>query len=366
MTFLPKYNFIIVGSGLFGSTFAERAYRKGYSVLIVEKRNHIGGNVYSENIDGINVHKYGPHIFHTNSKEVWEYVNRFCEWKQYQFSPIANYYGELYSLPFNMNTFYQIHGISKPKDLLKHIEEITKPYRKRSYDNLEDYAISQLGIEVYQKLIYGYTKKQWNIEPKDLPKSIIKRLPIRYTFDNNYFNDTYQAIPVGGYSNFIEKLTDRIEIIKEVDFLQQRKEFTKMADKVIYTGSIDEYYNYEYGELGYRSLKFETEKLEVENYQGCAVMNFTDASTPYTRIIEHKHFENLKSGSTIITKEFPTEYKSGMERYYPINNNANNILYKQYKMIKNTKTIFAGRLGSYQYYNMDQVIASAISLLNHL
>ncbi|HOZ82653.1 MAG TPA: UDP-galactopyranose mutase [Niabella sp.] len=366
MNYLEKYDYLIVGSGLFGSTFAERMHRKGKRVLIIEKRNHIGGNVWTEEMNGIHVHKYGPHIFHTNSEDVWTYVNRFCKWRQFQYSPIANYNGELYSLPFNLHTFYQFYGIKTPAELQSKIEQITSKYQKPSYDNVEDFALAMLGEDLYRKLIYGYTKKQWNAEPVTISKSIIARLPIRQMFDSNYFNDLHQAIPVGGYAELVTNMTKKIEVIKNTDFLSAKKEFENIAEKVIYTGSIDEYYGYELGELEYRSLRFETEQLPTENYQGVAVMNYTDEHTPFTRVIEHKHFERMQSKSTVITKEFPAEWKKGMERFYPVNTEMNNALLQKYKKITNKNTLFGGRLGSYQYYNMDQIIASALKLSNSL
>lgn len=360
---LKKYDYLIIGSGLFGSVFVHEAKKSGKKCLIVERRNHIGGNIYCEQKNGINIHKYGAHIFHTSNKKVWDYINQFAGFNKYINSPVANYKGEIYNLPFNMNTFSKMWGIRMPHEAEKIISAQRKVITNEP-QNLEEQAISLVGTDIYTKLIKGYTEKQWGRKCTELPVFIIKRLPVRYTYDNNYFNDIYQGIPVGGYNQIIEKMLDGVDIELNCDFNRCFDKDQKIADKVIYTGAIDEYFNYELGHLEYRGLKFETERIEQENYQGVAVMNYTDNETPYTRVIEHKHFEFGKQPVTYITKEYPQEWKPGEEAYYPVNDDKNQELYEQYKKLaaKESNIIFGGRLGEYKYYDMDKVIESALNL----
>ena len=361
-----KYDYLIVGTGLFGSIFAHEMTKKGKKCLIIEKRDHIGGNVYTENIENINVHKYGAHIFHTNNKEVWEYINQFADFNRYTNSPVANYNGELYNLPFNMNTFYQMWGVKTPEEAKAKINEQKSEIKNPK--NLEEQAISLIGKDIYEKLIKGYTEKQWGRKCRDLPAFIIKRLPVRYTFDNNYFNDLYQGIPIGGYTKIIEKMLENIEVKLNTDFFDDKTKWMDIADKIIFTGMIDQYYDYCYGELEYRGLDFEFETLDMENYQGNAVINYTDAETPYTRIIEHKHFEDSDSPKTIITKEYPKTWMKGEEAYYPLNDDNNSELFKKYQELakKEDKVIFGGRLGMYQYFDMWQVIDEALKLVKSI
>lgn len=356
-----KYDYLIVGSGLFGSVFAHEAKRKGKKCLVIDRRKHLGGNIYCEEKEGIHIHSYGAHIFHTSDRQVWDYINQFAEFNHYINCPVANYKGEIYNLPFNMNTFSKMWGISTPAQAAE-IIAAQKKIISGTPKNLEEQAISLVGTDIYQKLIKGYTEKQWGRDCKELPAFIIRRLPVRYTYDNNYFNDRYQGIPVGGYNRLIENLLDGIDTETGADFNSNRAEWEKMANTIIYTGAIDEYFGYELGQLGYRGLHFETERLEEENHQGVAVMNYTDRETPYTRIIEHKHFEFGKQPVTYITKEFPCEWKPGDEAYYPVNDARNQELYAKYKMLaeKENNVIFGGRLGEYRYYDMDKVIASAL------
>ncbi|GIO87098.1 UDP-galactopyranose mutase [Paenibacillus faecis] len=357
------YDYLIVGAGLFGAVFAYEAGRRGKTCLVIDKRDHIGGNVYTEEIEGIQVHKYGAHIFHTNSQTIWDYVNRFAEFNRYTNSPIANYKGEIYNLPFNMNTFNKLWGVASPKEARQKIEEqrlaagITEP------QNLEEQAISLVGTDIYEKLIKGYTEKQWGRSARELPAFIIKRLPVRFTYDNNYFNDRYQGIPVGGYRAIIEKMLAGADIELNVDFFAARDELMHRAKKIVYTGMIDQYYNYRYGVLEYRSLHFETKVLDESNFQGNAVVNYTDRETPYTRIIEHKHFEFGTQDKTVITEEYPKEWKPGDEPYYPINNEKNNEIYQKYKALADAErdVIFGGRLATYKYYDMHQVIGAALT-----
>ena len=361
-----KYDYLIVGAGLFGSIFAHEMTKKGKKCLIIEKRDHIGGNVYTENIENINVHKYGAHIFHTNNKEVWEYINQFADFNRYTNSPVANYNGELYNLPFNMNTFYQMWGVKTPEEAKAKINEQKSEIKNPK--NLEEQAISLIGKDIYEKLIKGYTEKQWGRKCRDLPAFIIKRLPVRYTFDNNYFNDLYQGIPIGGYTKIIEKMLENIEVKLNTDFFDDKTKWMNIADKIIFTGMIDQYYDYCYGELEYRGLEFEFETLDMENYQGNAVINYTDAETPYTRIIEHKHFEDSDSPKTIITKEYPKTWMKGEEAYYPLNDDNNSELFKKYQELakKEDKVIFGGRLGMYQYFDMWQVIDEALKAVREV
>ena len=354
------YDFLIVGSGLFGASFAHKAIKAGKKVLVVEKRSHIGGNIYTENIEGINVHKYGAHIFHTDNKEVWDYVNSLAEFNNYVNSPIANYKGEIYNMPFNMNTFSKMWNIATPKQA-QEIIEAQKKEIKGEPSNLEEQAISLVGRDVYEKLVKGYTEKQWGKSCSELPSFIIRRLPVRYTYDNNYFNDRYQGIPMGGYTAIIEKMLEGAEVRLNTDFLRNKDELCSLADKVIYTGMIDEYFDYCLGHLEYRSLKFESKVMDEQNYQGNAVVNYTDSDTAFTRVIEHKHFEFGKQEKTVVTWEYPKKWEIGDEPYYAVNDNRNNELYSRYAELaeKEEKVYFGGRLGSYKYYDMDDVIIEA-------
>lgn len=360
------YDYLIVGAGLFGAVFAHEASKRGKTCLVIDKRNHSGGNIHTEKVEGINVHKYGAHIFHTNSKAIWDYVNQFTEFNRFTNSPIANYKGEIYNLPFNMNTFNKLWGVVTPEEAKQKIEEQRQAAGITDPRNLEEQAISLVGTDIYEKLIKGYTEKQWGRSARELPAFIIKRLPVRFTYDNNYFNDRYQGIPVDGYQVIIDKMLEGVEVRLNVDFFSDRKSLEKLARKVVYTGMIDQYYNYQYGVLEYRSLRFETEKLHnTSNYQGNAVVNYTDRETPYTRIIEHKHFEFGDQDSTIITKEYPQEWKPGDEPYYPINDDKNNTMYQQYRALaeQERSVIFGGRLATYKYYDMHQVIGAALTAI---
>ena len=363
---MKKYDYLIVGSGLFGSIFAYEANKKGKKCLVIDKRDHIGGNIYCEDIEDINVHKYGAHIFHTNNKEVWDYVNSFAEFNRYTNCPVANYKGELYNLPFNMNTFYQLWKVKTPQEAISKIEEQVKEANIEEPQNLEEQAIKLVGKDIYEKLIKGYTEKQWGKKATELPSFIIKRLPVRLTFDNNYFNDKYQGIPVGGYNKIIEKMLENIDVKLNTDFFENRQELENMAEKIVFTGMIDEFYDYKFGTLEYRSLKFEHETLEEENYQGNAVVNYTEYDIPYTRIIEHKHFEYGNQPKTVITREYPATWNKGDEPYYPINNDENNELYSKYKELadKEENVIFGGRLAEYKYYDMHNVIEKALQAVN--
>lgn len=360
-----EYDYLIVGSGLFGSVFAREMTDNGYKCLVIEKRNHIGGNVYTSNEEGINVHKYGAHIFHTSNEKVWNYINKYAKFNRFTNSPIANYRGELYNLPFNMNTFHEMWNIKTPQEAISIIENQKKEAGIKNPKNLEEQAISLVGRDIYEKLIKGYTEKQWGKKCTELPSFIIKRLPVRLTYDNNYFNDLYQGIPIGGYTQIIEKLLDGIEVKLNTDFFNDREKWENIADKILFTGMIDQYYDYVYGELEYRGLRFESETLDIDNYQGNAVINYTDSETPFTRIIEHKHFEGSNSPKTIITHEYPQNWERGMEAYYPVNNDKNNKLFDKYqKLAENEENIiFGGRLGMYKYYNMDQIIDEALKLV---
>jgi UDP-galactopyranose mutase len=359
-----QYDYLIVGSGLFGSVFAHEAMKKCKKCLVVDRRNHIGGNIYCEAKDGINIHKYGAHIFHTSNKMVWEYVSQFAEFNNYINSPVANYKGEIYNLPFNMNTFSKMWNISTPKQAADKINE-QKAVIEGEPQNLEEQAISLVGTDVYTKLIKGYTEKQWGRDCKDLPAFIIQRLPVRYIYDNNYFNDRYQGIPIGGYNQIIEKLLHGSNVELNVDFNTNREKYQNIAEKILYTGSIDSYFGYKLGQLEYRGLRFETDKLEQSNYQGIAVMNFTAGEVPYTRIIEHKHFEFGTQPVTYVTKEYPCEWQQGQEAYYPVNDDKNQTLYLKYAELaqRENNVIFGGRLAEYKYYDMDKVIESALKLV---
>lgn len=364
-----KYDYLVVGAGLFGAVFAHEAVKAGKTVLVVDKRPHIAGNVYTEDVEGIHVHKYGAHIFHTNNRTVWNYVNQFAEFNRFTNSPIANYHGELYSLPFNMYTFNKMWGVVTPEEATAKIEEQRKVAGIINPQNLEEQAISLVGTDIYEKLIKGYTEKQWGRPCTELPAFIIKRLPVRLTFDNNYFNALYQGIPVGGYTKMVARMLDGIEVRLNCDYLENKKELDKLADKVIYTGPVDAYFNYDLGLLEYRSIRFETEVLDKPNFQGNAAVNYTDRETPWTRIIEHKWFEFGKDAEgnnlpkTVISREYSSEWKVGDEPYYPVNDEKNGILYKKYKALadKEKKVIFGGRLGEYKYYDMDAVIDRALN-----
>ena len=359
-----KYDYLVVGAGLYGAVFAYEAKKKGKTCLVIDKRDHIAGNIYCENVSGINVHKYGAHIFHTSDKKIWEYVNQFAEFNNYINSPVARYKNELYNLPFNMNTFSKMWNIATPQEAKDIIASQIADLNITEPKNLEEQALSLVGKDVYEKLIKGYTEKQWGRDCKDLPSFIIKRLPLRFIYDNNYFNDRYQGIPIGGYTKIVEKMLDGIEVRLNTNYLDNRQEFDAMADKIVYTGMIDQFYDYKLGVLEYRSVRFETEELPMENYQGNAVVNYTEREVPYTRIIEHKHFEFGKQPTTIISREYSSEWKKGDEPYYPVNNDKNNALYQQYKELadKEHKVIFGGRLGGYKYYDMDKVIAAALEM----
>lgn len=360
-----QYDYLIVGAGLFGSVFAYEAKKRGRKCLVIDRRSHIGGNVYTEKIEEIQVHKYGAHIFHTSNKEIWDYVNQFAEFNHYINSPVAVYKNELYNLPFNMNTFSRMWNIRTPQEAKDIIAEQIASLGIREPANLEEQALSLVGRDVYEKLIKGYTQKQWGRDCKELPAFIIRRLPLRFTYDNNYFNDRYQGIPIGGYTAIIEKLLDGIEVRTDVDFLKERELYEGLADKIIYTGMIDEYYDYQLGALEYRSVRFETEILDCENYQGNAVVNYTDKEIPYTRIIEHKHFEFGQQEKTVISREYSSEWKVGDEPYYPVNDQKNSELFTKYQELAaaEDKVIFGGRLGAYKYYDMDKVIESALELV---
>lgn len=356
------YDYLIVGAGPFGSVFAHEANKRGKKCLVIDKREHIAGHIYSEDVDGIQVHKYGAHIFHTSAKRVWNYVNKFAEFNHYVNSPIAVYKDELYNLPFNMNTFSKLWGIRTPKEAIDKIQSQIKELHIDEPQNLEEQALSLVGTDVYEKLIKGYTMKQWGRDCTELPAFIIKRLPLRFTYDNNYFNDPYQGIPKGGYTKLIENMLEGIEVRLNVDYFDFIKEQPNIAKKIVFTGMIDQFYNYQFGELEYRSLRFETERLEEDNYQGNAVVNYTDGEVPFTRIIEHKHFDFGKQDFTVISREYSTEWKKGDEPYYPINDDKNNALYEKYNELgkKEENIIFGGRLAQYKYFDMDKVIASAI------
>lgn len=357
-----KYDYLIVGAGLFGAVFAYEATKKGKKCLVIDKRDHIAGNIYTKETENINVHQYGAHIFHTSDRKIWDYVNSFADFNNYINSPVAVYKDELYNLPFNMNTFSKMWNIKTPSEakaiIKKQIEElnITEP------KNLEEQALSLVGTDVYEKLIKGYTEKQWGRNCKELPAFIIKRLPLRFTYDNNYFNDRYQGIPIGGYTKIVEKMLEGSDVLLDTDYFEFIKDNEGIADKVLFTGMIDEYYDFCYGHLEYRTVRFETEVLDCDNYQGNAVVNYTDREVPYTRIIEHKHFEFGKQEKTIISREYSTEWEPGMEPYYPVNNERNNELFEKYKALadKEEKVIFGGRLGNYKYYDMDKVIIAAL------
>ena len=358
-------DYLIVGAGLYGAVFAHEAKKAGKTCIVIDKRDHIAGNIYTKEIEGIQVHEYGAHIFHTSNKQVWDYVNALAEFNRYTNSPVANYKGELYNLPFNMNTFNKMWGVITPAEAQAKIEEQKAAAHVENPQNLEEQAISLVGTDIYEKLIKGYTEKQWGRPCDQLPALIIKRLPVRLIYDNNYLNDKYQGIPVGGYTALVEKLLDGIEVRLGVDYLADRETLSAMAKTVVYTGPIDAYFGYKLGALEYRSVRFETEVLDMPNYQGNAVVNYTDAETPYTRIIEHKHFEFGTQPKTVISREYSAEWKPGDEPYYPVNDEKNGALYQQYKALADAEggVIFGGRLGEYKYYDMDKVIESALNMV---
>lgn len=357
-----KYDYLIVGAGLFGAVFAQQAKQAGKTVLVIDKRSHLGGNVYTEEVEGIQVHRYGAHIFHTSDRKIWEYVQQFAVFNRYTNSPVARYKDEVYNLPFNMNTFYQMWGVKTPEEAKEKLKSQIREAAVCEPKNLEEQALSLVGKDIYEKLIRGYTEKQWGKRAKELPSFIIRRLPVRYTYDNNYFNDSYQGIPVGGYTRMVERMLDGVEIRLNTDYFQAREELDRLADRVVFTGMIDAYYGECYGKLDYRSLRFETEVMDTPNYQGNAVVNYTEYEVPYTRIIEHKHFEFGTQPKTVITREYPADWTGKEEPYYPINDERNNRLYEKYKALadQEDRVIFGGRLGMYRYYDMHQVIVEAL------
>ena len=356
------FDYLIVGTGLFGSVFAHEAKKAGKKCLMVEKRDHIGGNIYTKEVEGIQVHQYGAHIFHTSNKRVWEYMQDFAEFNRYTNSPIAYYKGQIYNMPFNMNTFHKMWGVVTPREAMEKIQEQIREYGVETPRNLEEQAVNLVGKDIYETLVKVYTEKQWGRRATELPPEIIKRLPVRLTYDNNYFNDLYQGIPIGGYTNIIEKMLDGIEVRLGTDYLKSKKDLDSQCEKVVYTGAIDAYFDYMYGELEYRSVRFETEVLDEENYQGNAVVNYTEYEVPYTRIIEHKHFEFGAQEKTVISREYSASWKRGDEPYYPVNDEKNNLLYQKYEeeAEKEEHVIFGGRLGKYKYYDMHHVVAEAL------
>ncbi|WP_373091840.1 UDP-galactopyranose mutase [Zhongshania sp.] len=362
------FDYLIVGSGLYGSTCAHELRNRGKRVLVVEKRDHIGGNIYTENVEDIQVHRYGAHIFHTNNKDIWDYVNQFAEFNRYTNSPVANYKGRIFNLPFNMNTFNQLWGVITPEQAQAKIKEQQSEFASESPQNLEEQAIKLVGRDIYEILVKGYTEKQWGRPANELPSFIIKRLPVRFTYDNNYFNDRFQGIPIGGYTQIIEKMLNGIDVRCNTDYFNDRNALDKIAKTIIYTGPIDRYFDYCYGKLEYRSLRFETEIIRKANVQGNAVVNYTDRDIPYTRIIEHKHFDPVDTQNSVITREYPSEWQEGLEPYYPVNNEKNDTLYRQYRDLSRleTKVFFGGRLARYRYYDMHQIIASALKDLQKM
>ena len=360
------YDILLVGAGLFNAVLAHHFIKQGKSVLVLEKRNHIAGNCYSERKDNIDVHIYGPHVFHAANKKIWDFITQFGEFNTFQLNTIANYKGKIYNLPFNMNTFHQLYGVVTPEEAQNKIREESEQYHVDNPKNLEEQAINMVGKTMYETLIKGYTLKQWQRDPKELPPEIIKRLPLRFTYNNNYFNDRYQGIPVEGYTKVIERMYEGADILLNTDFLKDKEKWESMADRVFYSGCIDEYYDYCYGPLEYRSVRFETEILDKENYQGNAVVNYTSDEEPYTRIIEHKWFNDMGSDKTIISREYSSEWKKGDVPYYPVNNEKNNALYEKYKTIPNEKTVMCGRLAQYKYFDMDDTIEAAFKLIESL
>lgn len=363
-----KYDYLIIGAGIFGAVSAYELTKKGYKCLVIEKRNHVAGNCFTENIEGINVHKYGAHIFHTNDKEIWDYVNQFAEFNRYTNSPIANFKGEIYNLPFNMNTFNKLWGVNTPDEAKEIINKQAEEFGVKNPSNLEEQAISLVGIDIYNKLIKEYTEKQWGTDAKYLPAFIIKRLPVRFTYDNNYFNDKYQGIPIGGYTQIFEKLLDKIDVELNTDYFKNKEYFNSLAENIIYTGPIDTFFDYQFGQLNYRSLKFENEILETDNFQGVAVVNYTSHDEKFTRIIEHKHFEYGNQSKTYITKEYSDDWSLDKEPYYPINNESNDEIFSKYKALskESTNVIFGGRLAEYKYYDMHQVFGSALAKMKKI
>ncbi|WP_102412645.1 UDP-galactopyranose mutase [Beduinella massiliensis] len=361
---MKTYDFLIVGAGLFGAVFAQQAAERSKRCLVVERRSHVAGNVYTEPVEGIQVHRYGAHIFHTSNPELWAYVNRFAGFNRFTNAPIANYHGELYNLPFNMNTFYRMWGAVTPDQARAIIERQRREAGIGEPRNLEEQAISLVGTDIYKKLVEGYTEKQWGRPCRELPAFIIKRLPVRFTFDNNYFSDPYQGIPIEGYTQMVERMLADADVRLETDYLERRDELSRLAERVLYTGPIDAYFGYRLGALAYRSVRFETQVLDTPNHQGCAVMNYTDRETPYTRVIEHKHFAFGRQEKTVVSREFSTEWKPGDEPYYPVNDEVNGALYERYRELAagEKDVLFGGRLGEYRYYDMDKVIASALTL----
>lgn len=360
---MKKYDYVLVGGGLYSGVFAYLTRKQGKKCLVLEKREHLGGNLYCEETEGIHVHRYGAHIFHTSNRKVWQFVNELAEFNRYTNSPVANYLGEMYNLPFNMNTFSKMWGVSTPEQAKAKIDEQRQVITSEP-KNLEEQAISLVGTDIYEKLVKGYTEKQWGRDCKELPAFIIKRLPVRFTYDNNYFNDLYQGIPIGGYNVITDKLFEGCDVELSVDYLDNREHYDGLGEKIIYTGMIDAFYGYQFGKLEYRSLKFETETLNTDNYQGVAVVNYTDRETPFTRIIEHKHFEFGAQDKTVITREYPSDWSEGMEPYYPVNDETNQNLYQAYEKLaqKEERVIFGGRLAEYKYYDMDKVIESAFKM----
>ena len=359
---MKTYDYLIVGAGLFGAVFAQEAKKAGKKCLVIDKRSHIAGNIYTEEVEGIQVHQYGAHIFHTSNQEVWEYVGKFAEFNRYTNSPVANYKGEIYNMPFNMNTFHKLWGVVTPQEAREKIESQKQQYAVEHPKNLEEQAISLVGTHIYQKLVKGYTEKQWGRRATELPAFIIKRLPVRFTYDNNYFDDKFQGIPVGGYTKMVENMLQGTEVRLNEDFLQKQQEYKALAQNIVYTGMIDQYFGYCFGALEYRSLKFETQVLGEENYQGNAVVNYTEYEVPYTRIIEHKHFEYGMQPKTVITREYPRTWEKGDEPYYPMNDQKNAALYEKYQELakKEGNVIFGGRLGQYKYYDMDDTVEAAL------
>ena len=359
---MKAYDFIIVGAGLFGAVFAREAKKAGKKCLVIEKRKHIAGNIYTREIEGIQVHEYGAHIFHTSNKAIWEYVNQFAEFNRYTNAPVANYKGRMYNLPFNMNTFHQLWGVTTPEEAKAKIEAQKLEYAVENPQNLEEQALNLVGRDVYETLVKGYTEKQWGRRATELPAFIIKRLPVRFIYDNNYFDDAYQGIPIGGYTRMVERMLEGVEVALGENFLERKEYYQQMGEKIVYTGMIDEYFGYCFGELEYRSLRFETEVLEEENYQGNAVVNYTEYEVPYTRVIEHKHFEYGCQPRTVVTREYPQEWKRGDEPYYPMNDDRNAALYGRYLEAagKEGNVIFGGRLGQYRYFDMDDTVEAAL------
>ncbi|MBU9743064.1 UDP-galactopyranose mutase [Lachnospiraceae bacterium ASD3451] len=365
---MAEFDYLIIGAGLYGSVFAHEMKNRGNKCLVLEKRDNVGGNIYTEEVEGIQVHRYGAHIFHTSDPSIWNYVNQFADFNRYTNSPVARYKDELYNLPFNMNTFHQLWGVITPAEAKEMIERQKKECGINEPKNLEEQALMLVGRDIYEKLVKGYTEKQWGRRASELPAFIINRLPVRFIYDNNYFNDCYQGIPIGGYTKMIENMLDGVEVKLNTDYLADKEAWDKTADRILFTGGIDDYFGYCYGPLEYRSLRFESEVLDMENYQGNAVVNYTEFEVPYTRIIEHKHFEFGKQEKTVITREYPMDWQCGMEAYYPVNNEKNNALYEKYRVLggKEQKVMFGGRLGMYRYLDMDKVVKAALQAVERI